>query len=1049
MLLFLLFGQRAESQQFCTTEPGPGAVGQLSVNQGNFGNTGGPYFIRLYVHVVRRDDGTGGYTPEEVRQALAILDQDFNPHNIFFVWDCGIDYIDSDYYHDNIAISIFFQNPHTDGIDLYLQPPHIGQPNGQGLAGGIPAERLYVFGSINGPPLALSHVLSHEVGHCLGLYHTHHPNDPLASGCHELVNQSNCSSCGDFVCDTPADPNISFNVDNDCEWTGSGNDANGNPYDPDEENIMAYTDLGCMDYFTDGQGERMRQVIATEQVLQDCLVEPDFTGQNIATNTTWTTANTPNNGDFLIEGDLVIEPGATLTISAGVTVRFGEQSRLIIEPDGRLVHFGTLTSMGCRNSSWQGVKVWGSGGGQSQYTVNGVRAQGRIECKQGSLIENAEVGIQLYGPTYQLSGGQISCSGGEVKNCPIGIEFAPYRNFWPYPTSQQGQPRNYFGSMSRMAFSVDGDYPHGAPFHSFVHMTGVNGINLTGCSYVNSMGIDGAEIADWGYGIFANDAGFNVRAAANGNTYPPSSYTNSEFNGLGYGIYTAMVVTNRPYQVRQSDFNNCFVGLRNRGVSGATILHNNFNLGEVPSEAVTTEQAGICFEIGITGFTCQENDFENITGTDALTTIGIFCDNTGDFSKEIRKNTFTGVTVGNLANGQNGANPVANPGIIRGLNYLCNRNFTIKTDGAEFDMASGWVRGKQGLVNPQSVLGHDAAGNEFSPTGTDFINSGAGDIEYFYDQFSTNQTPITIIGNVTPTPADPNECPTEYCEPPCKYQHEIDIIKTEYHDRKGDYLAAQADYTANPTEGKLLEMAGHRQAMDGAAYMVVIHQLYDTVAYHRDTLMAWIGNMNSVSAELWLADLHLASGDAATALQVLDNIPNNYTLSTEEQTDVQSYRAIANILNGQPVYGLDGTTLASVGSYDQSGGNSGGWAQNILTLYGAHYPPRYILSSGIGERSAEGKAKGMDGAAGTEEHLTVQPNPASSHVEFRLRRPSEGGNTRLVIMDMAGRSVREFDVPEGVSSMRWDTGTNPSGIYFYQLIAAGKPLQSGKIILDK
>jgi hypothetical protein len=795
----------------------------------------------------------------------------------------------------------------------------------------------------------------------------------------------------------------------------------------------------------------MRQMISFSPVLQACLVGPDYTAHTIPANTsvTWTATNTPNNGDFLIEDDLVIEEGATLTIGAGVTVHFGEQGRVIIKPNARLYLDGTLTGMGC-GITWRGVETWGNSG-QSQYAVGGVRAQGWFIGRSGSVVENAETGVKLYGPSYTANaGGLISCSGTTFRNCTISVEIPPYENFWPYsyPPGWQGQPRNYSASLSRCTFVVDGDYPHDAPFHSFVHITGVNGINLTGNSYTNTVGSEGAEIADWGYGIFANDAGFNVRAAANGNTYPPSSYTNSGFNGLGYGIYTAMIVTNRPYQVRQSDFNNCFVGLRNRGVSGATILHNNFNLGEVPSDAVTTEQAGICFEIGISGFTCQENEFTNVTGTDALTTIGIFCDNTGDFSKEIRKNTFTGVTVGNLANGQNGANPNVTFD-IRGLNYLCNRNFTIKTDGAEFDVASGWVRGKQGLVNPQSVLGHDAAGNEFSPTGTDFINSGGGDIEYFYDPFSANQTPLTIIGSVTPTEALENTCPTEYCEPPCKYQHEIDVIKTEYHDRKGDYLAAQADYTANPTEGKLLEMAGHRQAMDGAAYMVVIHQLYDTVAYHRDTLMAWIGNMNSVPAELWLAGLHLASGDAAMALQVLDNIPNNYTLSSGEQTDVQSYRDIANILSGQPAYGLDGATLASVGNYDQSGGNAGGWAQNILTLYGAHYPPRYTLSSGIGERSAEGNAKEMEEAAGNGEHLSVQPNPASSHVEFRLRRPSEGGNTRLVIMDMAGRSVREFDVPEGVSSMRWDTGANPSGIYFYQLIAAGKALQSGKIILDK
>ena len=56
------------------------------------------------------------------------------------------------------------------------------------------------------------------MGHCLGLYHTFH--GLCESVCAELVNGSNCSSCGNFVCDTPADPTV-FNVDeNTCVWDG-------------------------------------------------------------------------------------------------------------------------------------------------------------------------------------------------------------------------------------------------------------------------------------------------------------------------------------------------------------------------------------------------------------------------------------------------------------------------------------------------------------------------------------------------------------------------------------------------------------------------------------------------------------------------------------------------------------------------------------------------------------------------------------------------------------------------------------------------------------
>jgi hypothetical protein len=380
ILLFLFIAgiQSTHAQTFCETTPGPGAIGNLSgdVLPGSFS---GPYLIRIYVHVVRRSDGTGGQTPENVREALSYLDQDFNPHGIFFVWDCEIDYIDSDFYYAGAALSIFFQNANNDGIDIYLQPDEpTGAGPGQGRASGIPGDAFYIFGSFWNPPynfLVRSHAISHEMAHCLGLYHTHQgsPNDPFTSSefCEELVNQSNCITCGDYVCDTPADPYMNYNmVAPDCEWLGSYTDPNGAPSNPDERNIMAYTHLDCMQYFTKGQGERMRQMIAFSSILQDCLVDPDLIHPEIAVNTTWTPTNTPNNGNFIISGDLEIKSGATLTINTGVTVHFAEDSRLIIKPNGRLALYGTLTSMGC-GVTWKGIEVWGNSGA-SQAPVSGV-----------------------------------------------------------------------------------------------------------------------------------------------------------------------------------------------------------------------------------------------------------------------------------------------------------------------------------------------------------------------------------------------------------------------------------------------------------------------------------------------------------------------------------------------------------------------------------------------------------------------------------------------------------------------------------------------------
>ena len=58
-----------------------------------------------------------------------------------------------------------------------------------------------------------SHIISHEMGHVLFLWHTHHGTYPEGGDpnqCMELVDGSNSTICGDYISDTPADPNIKW-----------------------------------------------------------------------------------------------------------------------------------------------------------------------------------------------------------------------------------------------------------------------------------------------------------------------------------------------------------------------------------------------------------------------------------------------------------------------------------------------------------------------------------------------------------------------------------------------------------------------------------------------------------------------------------------------------------------------------------------------------------------------------------------------------------------------------------------------------------------------
>tara|TARA_B110001452_G_scaffold224243_1_gene197719 strand:- start:558 stop:1973 length:1416 start_codon:yes stop_codon:yes gene_type:complete len=278
------------AQNFCST---PSTSSNLSLNfsyQMKSSNNNS-YCLKIYFHIIRRSDGTGGQTNDSVNEAFDILNQDFNPHNISFNWDNQIDYIDNTSYYNNpnhgltstTPPTIFSVNNHQDGIDIYLYDDSVG---GSGLANGVgESSEFYITGSYWKAPynsFIKSHVISHEMGHVLYLWHTHHGtyneggND---NPCPELVNGSNSATCGDYVTDTPADPHLQFDVNQStCQWNSSGTDANGNPYNPDEKNVMSYTNINCMEYFTTGQGERMRNAISTLPYLQqtvsdNCIVQ--------------------------------------------------------------------------------------------------------------------------------------------------------------------------------------------------------------------------------------------------------------------------------------------------------------------------------------------------------------------------------------------------------------------------------------------------------------------------------------------------------------------------------------------------------------------------------------------------------------------------------------------------------------------------------------------------------------------------------------------------------------------------------------------------------
>ena len=228
--------------------------------------------VRLYFHVIRRTDGSGGVTQANVNDTFNILINDFGPRNISFNWNGTIDFIDDTAKFNARDTSIFNTNNSTNGIDVYIFSD-TGTPLATTAGNGFPfiaVGGLNTASNFSAFPVSRSHIITHEMGHVFDLYHTHQGTAAFTGGCPELVNGSNSNTCGDFISDTPADPNIQGNnpIVSCTTWSGTLTDANGQLYNPNLRNYMSYTKADCMTRFSPKQASRMRYALLNLPTLQ-------------------------------------------------------------------------------------------------------------------------------------------------------------------------------------------------------------------------------------------------------------------------------------------------------------------------------------------------------------------------------------------------------------------------------------------------------------------------------------------------------------------------------------------------------------------------------------------------------------------------------------------------------------------------------------------------------------------------------------------------------------------------------------------------------------
>ncbi len=238
------------------------------VNQISEMRNGSTTHLPIRFHVIRRNDGSGGISTQELNKAVATLNTYFRPIDVeFFIADINnID--DSNYFaldFDTEIESLSSQYQVNDAVNIFMADRLT--KSGYEICGYAyyPSEEtksLRMFMANGCTNDGVSANFPHEFGHFFNLYHTFRgtsngQDDPHAECVPRTGQYSNCETHGDLICDTEADPR--GYVNSSCNYIGSETDLYGHPFTPPVGNIMTYYSKKCGAEFTQGQYNRMHQ----------------------------------------------------------------------------------------------------------------------------------------------------------------------------------------------------------------------------------------------------------------------------------------------------------------------------------------------------------------------------------------------------------------------------------------------------------------------------------------------------------------------------------------------------------------------------------------------------------------------------------------------------------------------------------------------------------------------------------------------------------------------------------------------------------------------
>lgn len=724
------------------------------------------------------------------------------------------------------------------------------------------------------------------------------------------------------------------------------------------------------------------------------------------------TSNILWNNDTIIVCGVEIMQGACLTINSNVLL--SKHSPIIIHPGGKLiVDGGLLTSI--EETMWPGIEVWGDTT-THQYVVNGMCGQGRLELRNGAIIENAVCAVELWRPgDTATTGGIIRADSALFRNNAKAVHALHFKNHKP-----TGVESNYISNFTNCAFVIDSGYFGTETFHQHVDFDDINGIWFKGCDFSVNRSTPGVSSSC--SAITAYDAGFQVMSYCSDNNFTspnpcPEEYVkHCSFTGFNDAIHSVSDgASDRAFSVQDALFQNNIRGIFAQNTGYATILRNVFLIGS------TIRCSYGIYVDDISGFCIEENSFVSGVGRNEKIGIGVF--NCGD-SNDIYRNTFENIKCGNLAMGQNmnAIGDFAPETITAGLTYTCNQNSGNTIDFCILkDNDIGGVYPNQGSsIKP--------AGNTFDGNVYHIYNESDYQVHYWYYSGDPEQIPSSTLlcGVRTHNTNIENLCLTHYGS----------VIKSP--NEKGSLI-------------KLYQSSSDWHERKLAAGDIVRSDLHDTVA-NPEELRTWLANMNEIGADRTAIASYIQEGDFDNAFKLAETLPDRYQLAGEGMVDHTGYMQLLSLHRT-----LHNThrTVAQLSDYERKmvediAENGKGYSKSLATvMLGDRFNDPYTdytcptLPTG---------SKGINGATGVNQKdtsgfsIAVIPNPASSQARVDYTLPVGCQQATFDIINALGVKVMSVTLEGESGSKAIMLDKIPEGVYSYSVFCGNNTI-TGKLII--